>query len=153
LRYDFEDLVQNFELRRIGGAPNGYQLAPLGGGEQAGKGGDDWRGMHGRGLPNMWQGQVGPDGSARMRGLTHFLRVSLVTEHISYDYQWILTEKANYKTWRKCKKKEWRINLRCQIIRAAKLPNIYYIGNRFLSGAIRWIVHTASVITFFSFQS
>ena len=29
MRYDFGDLVQNFELGRVGGAPNGYQLAPL----------------------------------------------------------------------------------------------------------------------------
>ena len=28
LRYGFEELVQNFELKSVGGAPNGYQLAP-----------------------------------------------------------------------------------------------------------------------------
>jgi len=29
LRYGFGELIQNFELERVGGAPNGYQLAPL----------------------------------------------------------------------------------------------------------------------------
>ena len=29
MRYSFEELVQNFELERVGGAPNGYPLAPL----------------------------------------------------------------------------------------------------------------------------
>jgi hypothetical protein len=28
LRYGFGDLVQNFELEMVGGAPNGYQLSP-----------------------------------------------------------------------------------------------------------------------------
>ena len=29
MRYGFGELVQNFELERVGGAPNGYPLAPL----------------------------------------------------------------------------------------------------------------------------
>ena len=29
MKYDFGELVQNFELERVGGAPNGYPLAPL----------------------------------------------------------------------------------------------------------------------------
>ena len=30
IQYSFGDLIQNFELKRVGGTPNGYPLAPLG---------------------------------------------------------------------------------------------------------------------------
>ena len=29
MRYDFGEVVQNFELKRIGGAPKDHQFAPL----------------------------------------------------------------------------------------------------------------------------